>query len=85
MSQPFDRRLADDPPVQPERVMPLVAGLVTAIALALVVVGLATLWPAITAVVPASAAPLAASTALFLVLLAAAAVAVRRATPETPR
>lgn len=85
MSHPFDRRLADDPPVHPERVMPIVAGLLTVIVLALIGVGLVAVWPAVAAVVPASAAPLAASTALFLVVLAAAARAVRRATPDTPR
>jgi hypothetical protein len=54
MSHPFDRRLADDPPVQPERVMPVVATLLTGIALALVAVGLATLWPVLASVVPAT-------------------------------
>lgn len=85
MSQPFDRRLADDPPVEPERVMPIVAGLITAIALVLVLVGLTTLWPVLAATVPASASALLGSTVLFLVVLAAGVVAVRRATPKPTR
>lgn len=85
MSQPFDRRLADDPPVEPTRVMPVVAGLLTAIVGALVLVGLATLWPSLATVVPAQASALAASTALFLVVLAVAVLAVRRATPKPSR
>ncbi|WP_254839176.1 hypothetical protein [Natronomonas marina] len=85
MSQLFDRRLADDPPVQPERVMPAVALLVAAIALGLVVVGLATLWPVFAGAVPATASALAVSTVLFGGLLLVVTVAVRRATPKTAR
>lgn len=85
MSHPFDRRLADDPPVQPERVMPVVATLLTGIALALVAVGLATLWPVLASVVPATASAMAASTALFGGLLVVIAVAARRTTPRNAR
>lgn len=85
MSQPFDTRLADDPPVEPDTVMPIVAGLVTGIALLLVLVGLATLVPVLGAVVPAEASALAASTALFLVVLAITVLAIRRATPKPSR
>lgn len=85
MSQPFDTRLADDPPVQPDSVMPIVAGLVTGIALLLVLVGLGTLVPVVGAMVPAQASALAASTAVFLMVLALAGLAIRRATPKPAR
>jgi hypothetical protein len=84
-SHPFDRRLADDPPVQPERVVPVVATLITAVALALVAVGLAPLWPVLAEVVPASASALAASTAAFGGLLVVVADAARRAASRKTR
>jgi hypothetical protein len=89
MSQPFDRRLADDPPVRPERVMPAVALVVTGIAVALVLVGLASLWPALAGAIPGSASGLAVSTLVFGVLvaltLAAASMVSRRIAPDRSR
>lgn len=85
MSHPFDRRLADDPPVDPERVMPVVALLITAVAVALVALGLATLWPVLAGAVPATVSPRAASTVLFGALLVVVGVAARRATPGRTR
>ena len=65
--------------------MPVVATLLTGIALAPVAVGLATLWPVLASVVPATASAMAASTALFGGLLVVISVAARRATPRNAR
>lgn len=65
--------------------MPAVALLIAAVAVGLVAVGLATLWPVVAGAVPATASGLAGSTVLFGGLLLVAAVVVRRVTPETAR
>ncbi|MFT4883619.1 MAG: hypothetical protein ACI8U4_001128 [Natronomonas sp.] len=86
MSQPFDRRLADDPPIHPERVMPVIALAVTGIAVALVLVGLASLWPVVAGGVPSS---LAVSSLVFGMLAVLTLVAVsmvsRRTAPNRSR
>jgi hypothetical protein len=88
MSQLFDRRLADDPPVRPERVMPVVALAVTGIAVALVLVGLASLWPVLAGAV-GSASGLAVSTLVFgslaVLTLVAASMVSRRVAPNRSR
>ncbi|WP_336134476.1 hypothetical protein [Natronomonas amylolytica] len=89
MSQPFDRRLADDPPVRPERVMPAVALVVTGLAVALVLVGLASLWPALAGVLPGTASGLAVGTLVFgalaVLTLVAASMVSRRVAPNRPQ
>lgn len=75
MSRQIDRRFSVDPPIEPERVMPIVVNLLWVITLALIALGLATLWPVLSDLIPipASASPLALSSALFVVFLAAVA------------
>jgi hypothetical protein len=89
MSQPFDRRLAENPPVRPERVMPVVAVALTGVALALVAVGIVTLGPVVAEVIPGAASGLAVSTLVFgglaVLTLAAASMVSRRVAPNRPR
>lgn len=77
--------LGDESPVRPERVMPVVVGLLFGLAIALVLVGLATLVPVLASVLSGSASALTASTVVFLAVLAAGVVALRRAAPAPRR
>ena len=85
MSQLPTRRSADEPPVQPERVMPFIAVVLGILVVGLVGVGLLTLWPVITGAVPVSATAMVASTLLFGALLLVVAAATRRFTPRRTR
>jgi sterol desaturase/sphingolipid hydroxylase (fatty acid hydroxylase superfamily) len=85
MSQLPTRRSADEPPVQPERVMPLVAVVLGILVVGLIGVGLLTLWPVIAGTMPVSATGLVASTLLFGALLLVVAAATRRFTPQRTR
>lgn len=69
--------------------MPAVALVVTGIAVALVLVGLASLWPVLAGAIPGSASGLAVSTLVFgalaVLTFAAASMVSRRVAPNQPR
>lgn len=85
MSQLPTQRSAGGPPVQPERVMPLIAVVLGILVVGLTGLGLWTLWPAIAGMVPISATGMIASTLLFGALLLVVAAATRRFTPRRTR
>ncbi|MCU4800356.1 hypothetical protein OB920_08225 [Halobacteria archaeon HArc-gm2] len=85
MSSALDRPLSEDPPVRPERVMPLVAAVVTGLAGLLVAVGLLSLWPTLARTVAGSVSPLALAIPLFGALLVLVVVASARTRPRRTR
>jgi hypothetical protein len=85
MSQLPTRRTTDEPPANPERVMPFIAVVLGVLVVGLIGVGLLTLWPVLAGALPVSATGMVASTLLFGALLLVVVAATRRFTPRRTR